>query len=206
MSCGAERQPERKESLVVVRAAGILVKRETKQGAEFLLGRRRTRLEEGRFSPPGGKQEEGENLLRCAVRELEEETGLSIEPTDLVLICGGEQRFLKTGAIFDYEGFLVTWRPEMEEPQNLESEKHGPWEWLRREEMEDFLARDELSASAELMWKGFLRYEDYRLGLISGDCFESLREDMARARLLEEVFPERFREEKLLFRISREYL
>ena len=42
---------------------------------------------------PGGMREAGESALDCAVRELEEEMGLSVEPSSLVLLDAGERSY-----------------------------------------------------------------------------------------------------------------
>jgi 8-oxo-dGTP diphosphatase len=57
----------------IVRAAGGVVVRETGGGAEILLVHR-PRYEDWTF--PKGKREAGEEDERCALREVEEETGL----------------------------------------------------------------------------------------------------------------------------------
>jgi 8-oxo-dGTP diphosphatase len=53
-------------------------------GDNVLLIRRGKPPREGQWSIPGGRQEVGETLLGCAIRETLEETGLSILPRALV--------------------------------------------------------------------------------------------------------------------------
>jgi 8-oxo-dGTP diphosphatase len=48
-----------------------------------LLGQKRRGLGEGRVVGPGGKREPGESAVDAAVREVAEEVGLVIEPSDL---------------------------------------------------------------------------------------------------------------------------
>lgn len=62
----------------LVPAAGVLAVNE--QG-EILLQRRR---DTGQWALPMGKQEIGETVTECAIRETEEETGVLVEVTDLV--------------------------------------------------------------------------------------------------------------------------
>lgn len=52
----------------------------------MLLGERGVPPSEGRHSTPGGHVELGEDPEEAGVRELEEETGLVADPTDLVLV------------------------------------------------------------------------------------------------------------------------
>jgi 8-oxo-dGTP diphosphatase len=52
----------------------------------ILLARRAGPPEEGKWDLPGGFLEEGEHPLDAVVRELREETGLEIEPRELVAI------------------------------------------------------------------------------------------------------------------------
>lgn len=53
-------------------------------GDQVLLIRRAKPPRMGQWSLPGGRQELGETLKGCAVREVLEETGLSIQVRDLV--------------------------------------------------------------------------------------------------------------------------
>ena len=52
----------------------------------ILLARRAGPPDEGKWDLPGGFLEEGEHPLEAVVRELREETGLEIEPLELVAI------------------------------------------------------------------------------------------------------------------------
>jgi 8-oxo-dGTP pyrophosphatase MutT (NUDIX family) len=63
----------------VVRAAGGLVVRQSERGAEVLVVHR-SQYDDWTF--PKGKVEPGESVEECAVREVEEETGLRCELGD----------------------------------------------------------------------------------------------------------------------------
>jgi 8-oxo-dGTP diphosphatase len=63
----------------VIRAAGGVVWRDGAEGREVLLVHRPNYDD---WSFPKGKCEEGEDDLDCAVREVEEETGLRCSPVD----------------------------------------------------------------------------------------------------------------------------
>ena len=57
------------------------------QGDNVLLARRfQTGYEDGRYGLPAGHVEENESLLENLVREVKEEVGLSINPTDAELV------------------------------------------------------------------------------------------------------------------------
>jgi 8-oxo-dGTP pyrophosphatase MutT (NUDIX family) len=62
----------------LVPAAGVLA---VDQAGRLLLQRRR---DTGQWAIPMGKQELGETVTQCAVRETEEETGIKVEVTGLL--------------------------------------------------------------------------------------------------------------------------
>lgn len=51
--------------------------------SRILLGRKKHGFGEGKLNGFGGKVEPGETLLRCALREMEEESGLALQPADV---------------------------------------------------------------------------------------------------------------------------
>ena len=53
-------------------------------GMILLLERSGTGYADGQLCPPSGHLEDGESVARCAVREAAEETGVGIDPADLV--------------------------------------------------------------------------------------------------------------------------
>jgi len=60
--------------------------RESPDGTEVLLGRKKFGLGEGNLVGPGGKLEPGESPADAAVREVLEEVSISIRPQDLMLV------------------------------------------------------------------------------------------------------------------------
>lgn len=59
------------------------------RGREVLLVRRKTEPRQGEWSLPGGAQEEGETVIEALMREVREETGLTIAVIGLVDVVDG---------------------------------------------------------------------------------------------------------------------
>ncbi len=64
--------------------AGVVVRRMTADGPRVLLIKRAHPPKAGYWAIPGGKHELGETSREAARRELEEETGLTVGPLELV--------------------------------------------------------------------------------------------------------------------------
>lgn len=92
--------------------------------AERLAG---TRLAGMFTSPGGGVDPEDVTLEAAAVRELEEEAGLGVDPKRLVYLG----KLTDTGPDWQPVGghfFLLPMKPE-EELVQKEPTQHGPWKW-----------------------------------------------------------------------------
>jgi mutator protein MutT len=102
------------------RGVGVVVARD----GEVLLGRRSSAHGYGTWSFPGGKANERESAIECAVRELREETGLVATAAEVV----GEtlDAFAESRAVFRTTFVSVT---ATGEPQPLEPDKTAAWEW-----------------------------------------------------------------------------
>ncbi|MEQ1499786.1 MAG: NUDIX hydrolase [Parcubacteria group bacterium] len=101
---------------------GVIIRRENR----VLLGKRKNSHGDGTWSFPGGKLDLWETPEECAVREVEEETGLkiknitkSIYTNDLFREEG--KHFITLFFIGDYDGGEA----ELREPDKCES-----WEWF----------------------------------------------------------------------------
>ena len=99
---------------------GVIVRK----GNRILLGRRRGSHGAGEYASPGGHLEHLEGLEECCVREVAEETGVTIR----------DVRFLRVMNVTDYAprhyvdlAFVAEWaagEPEVREPDKVEA-----WGW-----------------------------------------------------------------------------
>ncbi|UCG94952.1 MAG: NUDIX domain-containing protein [archaeon] len=109
---------------------GIMIVRDGK----FLLGKRHDDPEkadsalhgEGTWSMPGGKIDLGMSHVETAVKELEEETGLKVEPEDLEIFDVSSNIFGE--AHFITIGFLC--RKFLGEPEVMEPDEILEWRWF----------------------------------------------------------------------------
>lgn len=94
------------------------------KGKRLLLGKRKDKFARAfTYAPPGGHLEVGETLRQCAVREVKEETGLSVKLDDVVAIHENNTY----GKHYVIICFRAKWTGG--EPQILESENCLGWGW-----------------------------------------------------------------------------
>ncbi len=72
--------------------AGVVILKRSETGLEVLLIRRGKAPRMGEWSIPGGRQELGETVREAAVREIKEETGLTISNLELIDVVDAFQR------------------------------------------------------------------------------------------------------------------
>lgn len=91
---------------------------------KVLLGKRKNSYKSGWYGVPGGRVEDGEDLMDCAKRELQEETGIKTNNLEYV----GVVRDVQEGYSFIHFGFLF--RANKEVVKITEPEKCSSWEWF----------------------------------------------------------------------------
>ena len=95
-------------------------------GSSVLLGKRRGSAGSGTWATPGGHLEFGESWAQCAVREVQEETGLTV--TDVRL--GTVLNVVDEPTGYHYVTiFMVATAPADAEPVNAEPDKCEGWHW-----------------------------------------------------------------------------
>ena len=90
---------------------------------KVLLGKRRGSHGEGEYAWPGGHLEFGETIEECIAREIEEETGLVVQPVRPVSMSNVikyERHYLDIQYLVEY----VSGTAEVREPDKVES-----WDW-----------------------------------------------------------------------------
>lgn len=97
----------------------------------FLLSKRLAKHGRGEWSFPGGKPNPGESPADAALRELEEETGITADFAQPLGLWTYE-RWDDHGVHYVTLYFLID--HDGQQPQDREPDKHGPWEWLSFED------------------------------------------------------------------------
>lgn len=106
---------------------------------KVLLGRKKTgEIGIGTLNGPGGKREKGETLLACAVREMQEEVEVTLDPDHLVLVA--VITFFAAGAA-DFKVFVYRTSVWSGEPQETAHMAPG-WYDLNNLPFEEMLEGD----------------------------------------------------------------
>jgi len=94
---------------------------------KVLLGCRKSKLGTNTWGPPGGKLDIGEEIKDCGIRELKEETNLTVTSENLKFAG-------VTNDIFDEETHFISLFYEVEEYEGeliaMEPNKCEKWEWF----------------------------------------------------------------------------
>ena len=126
------------------------------RGEELLLQNREKKDWQG-WTMPGGHVEPGESIVDAVVREMQEETDLTVLHPKL---CGVKQ--------FPIEGgrYLVFLFETEEFEGELRASEEGQMQWIRRSCLDDYATVDDLDALLDVMLKPELTEFQY---LVSGD-------------------------------------
>lgn len=126
------------------------------RGDTLLLQNRVKRDWQG-YAFPGGHVEPGESIVDAVIREMQEETGLTVPHPKL---CGVKQ--------FPIEGgrYLVFLFETEEFKGQLRSSEEGAMEWVERSRLGDYNTVDDLEALLDVMLKPELTEFQY---LINGN-------------------------------------
>lgn len=99
-----------------------------RQNNSVLLTRRfNTGWSDGTYSVPSGHIEENENVIEAAVRECEEEVGITIEPSDLKI---AHVSYRKSDDGRTYVDFFLVCEKWAGEPRNCEPDKCDDVRWF----------------------------------------------------------------------------
>ena len=97
-------------------------------GVEFLIARRLSGVLEGQYTFPGGKRDPGQTLVKCAVSEINEETGLSVLESELTRVPGYHVGLRgKSGRDLRLYLFWCNYHQKMGTPVTREPAKHDAW-------------------------------------------------------------------------------
>ena len=118
--------------MIKIIAAGGIVENENK---EILLIFRR-----GKWDLPKGKLDEGETIEECAVREVEEETGLrSIQQGELIEVT--LHNYIEKGTEIEKETYWYAMKVEGEQKLVAQTEEDiEDIKWVKESELPEYLA------------------------------------------------------------------
>ncbi|GFG26032.1 nudix hydrolase 1 [Aspergillus udagawae] len=100
---------------------------------KVVLGKRKGSHGAGTWAFPGGHLEFGESFEACAVREVLEETGLSIHDVRFLTATNDVMEAEGKHYITVYVGAMV--KEDNAQPQILEPEKCDEWRWISWEDV-----------------------------------------------------------------------
>lgn len=100
----------------------------------ILLGKRKGAFGEGFYAMPAGHIEKGESVLKCAKRELFEETGIEAPRFEFRCVRLLNPYEIKGVKADPYVAFCVSAEDWRGEPRTMEPDRVQHWEWhdLRR--------------------------------------------------------------------------
>lgn len=111
----------------MIQVVAVLV---VNKAGELLLAERLGQTFSGLYDTPGGKANEGEDVLEAAIRELNEEAKVLL-PRGRFESWGRAQHRAEDGTPFVVHYWSVKLGDEA--VHNTEPHKHGPWEWKTKQ-------------------------------------------------------------------------
>ncbi|GAA5968324.1 hypothetical protein JCM11641_003810 [Rhodosporidiobolus odoratus] len=107
---------------------------------DFVTGIRKGSHGAGALQLPGGHLEVGESPEGCAVREVAEETGLTIRPENVKFFTATNDIFAAEGKHYITMFVSCMLEDDAVEPQVLEPEKCERWEWTSWDKLKELAA------------------------------------------------------------------
>mmetsp|Transcript_30608 Transcript_30608/g.78121 ORF Transcript_30608/g.78121 Transcript_30608/m.78121 type:complete len:145 (-) Transcript_30608:172-606(-) len=115
---------------------GVLLVKHTSDGPTVLVGRRQGSHGAGTWAVPGGHLELGESFEQCAVREIDEETAIQLDPSKVEFAWA-------VNSVFDAQRHYVTVFMRTEVPADTEAKLTEPdkcdgWHWIPYSQLASF--------------------------------------------------------------------
>ena len=135
------------DRFVVVPAAYVMVRR----GDEvLLLLRADTGYMDGYWAVPAGHVERGESVLAAAVRELKEEVGIDVDPSDLQPVTAMHRTGGNGDPIDERVDFFFVTEKWSGEPRLMEPDKAADLDWYPLDNLPDPVVPHEARVLASL--------------------------------------------------------
>ena len=117
----------------LVGVGGVVIRRD-----RVLLVRRKREPLKGEWSLPGGLVELGEELSQAAKRELKEETGLDVEPLEIIAVFDRIMREEQGASRVRYHFVIVDYACRWKGGRLIPSSDVADARWVRREDLEEY--------------------------------------------------------------------
>lgn len=96
-------------------------------GTKILTGQRR---DNGKWTNPGGHMDEGETLVEAAIREVKEESGITLERSDLTLVSAERVPVGRGGKPFSVFCFVANVPKERASSKDDPDKEVSTWKWV----------------------------------------------------------------------------